>query len=158
MEQQWQVRRLSSEDALQQSFAMAFPQVINAKNFGIVKLPIAQGSKVLLPYYVIPAWFAETFIIEHNNMLAYQAEIKEFKRNEELYGDVITLKGQVISLQIEKATAYQNGYDQAYIKYEEINEKYIYLLKTPPKIEVKAPALWPSIGAALVGLSLGFTF
>lgn len=153
--QQFAVRRLTTENALEQSFATTFPQVINAANFGIIKLPIKKKSKILLPYYVIPAWFTETFIIEHNNMLAYKAEIKEFKRNEALYGDVITLKSEVLKLESEKTAAYKEGYDEAFTKYEDVNEQYIKLLKKPPVIEIKAPALWPTLGAAVLGLTTG---
>ena len=152
---QWQVRQLNSENALEKKFAETYPQVIHANNFGIVRKPMKPNSKILLPYYVIPAWFTETFIIEHQNMLAYQAEINEYKKNEQLYGNVVTLKSQVIQLQTEKTNAYRKGYEQAFSKYEEVNKAYIELLKKPPKVEIKAPALWPTVGAALIGLATG---
>jgi hypothetical protein len=158
LDNRWKVRSLRSENELEKSFALAFPQVINAKNFGIVKMPIKEGSPITLPYYVIPAWFSETFIIEHNHMLLYAEEIKQFKANEALYGNVIELKESVVQLQSEKAAAYQDGYDNAFTKYEQLNQDYIDLLKTPPSVEIKAPSLWPAIGGALLGLTLGIGF
>jgi hypothetical protein len=151
----WQVRGLRTENELEKRFAVTFPQVINAKNFGIVKMPIKEGSPLTLPYYVIPAWFAETFIIEHNNMLLYEEEITQYKTNEVLYGNVIDLKESVVQLQSEKSVAYQEGYENAFDKYEQLNQDYIKLLKTPPKVEIKAPSLWPALGGTLLGLSLG---
>lgn len=154
-ERRWTVRRLNSQDALEKRFAMAFPQVIHANNVGIIKLPMKEGSKILLPYYVIPAWFVETFIIEHNNMLSYLGQIKEYKRKEALYGDVISLNEQVVTLQIEKAGAYQQGYDIALDKYVQLNDKYITLLETPPKVVIKAPSMWTTLSTAALGLTLG---
>ncbi len=151
----WKVRSLRNENELEKSFAIAFPQVIHAKNFGIVKMPIKAGSPITLPYYVIPAWFTETFIIEHSELLALEKEIEQFKANESLYGNVIDLKESVIQLQSEKTMAYQDGYDEAFEKYEKLNQDYISLLKMPPVVEIKAPTLWPIIGSALLGLSLG---
>jgi hypothetical protein len=158
LDKSWKIRELRNEDDLEKSFSVAFPQVTDANNFGIVQIPIEEGSSIVLPYYVIPAWFAETFIIEHNNMLAYEKEIERFNDNEALYGNVIELKESVIQLQSEKSLAYQDGYEKAFVKYEQLNQDYIKLLKTPPKVEIKAPSLWPTLGGTLLGLSLGMIF
>ena len=154
-ENQLNVRQLNTEDALEASFAKAYPQVINAKHFGIVHKAIDDEGLLTMPYFVIPAWFTETFVIEHNNLEAYLKEIEEYKANEELYGNVIDLKEQVLALQTEKTTAYQDGYEEAFEKYEALNKEYIALLKQPPSVEVKAPSLWPMLGGALIGITLG---
>ena len=47
-EQKLGVRRLRTEDALEKSFATAYPQVIDAKNFGIVNMPIDNTLELTL--------------------------------------------------------------------------------------------------------------
>ncbi len=153
--QQVEVRQLNTEEALEGSFAKAFPQVIKAKNFGITNIAINDEKTLKLPYYVIPAWFTETFIIEHNNMLKYKEEIAEYKNNEALYGSVIELKDNVQKLEGEKSQAFEEGYEKAFEKYQDLNQEYIALLKKPPVVEIKAPSLWPILGAAILGLTLG---
>ena len=153
--QQVEVRQLNTKVALEKSFAKAFPQVINAKNFGITSMAINEDKTLSMPFYVIPAWFTETFIIEHNNMLKYKAQIAEYKHNETLYGSVIELKDSVQKLESEKSEAYEKGYEEAYDKYQALNKEYIALLKKPPVVEIKAPSLWPVLGAAFLGLTLG---
>ena len=155
-DKQLTVRRLNTEDELENSFAQAYPQVVDAKNFGIVQMSIDEELNLKLPYYIIPAWFTETFVIEHDTMLTYKAEIETYKANEELYGSVLELKDQVLKLETEKTTAYQTGYEEAYEKYELLNQEYIKLLKQPPTIEIKPPSFWTAMGGTLLGVALGF--
>ena len=122
-DKQLTVRRLNTEDELENSFAQTYPQVVNAKNFGIEQMSINDELNLKLPYYVIPAWFTETFVIEHDTMLTYKAEIETYKANEELYGSVLELKDKVLKLETEKSTAYQTGYEEAYQKYELLNQE-----------------------------------
>ncbi|NQY30973.1 MAG: hypothetical protein HRT69_16085 [Flavobacteriaceae bacterium] len=94
-------------------------------------------------------------IIEHNNMIAYKKEIDEYKANEKLYGNIIELKDEVFTLEAEKSSAYKTGYDEAYDKYEKLNEDYIKLLQTPPTVEFKPPSIWSALGGTALGLALG---
>ncbi len=155
-DKQLTVRRLNTEDELENSFAQAYPQVVDAKNFGIVQMSINEELNLKLPYYVIPAWFTETFIIEHNTMLTYKVEIERYKANEELYGSVLELKDKVLELETQKTDAYQKGYEEAYEKYELLNQEYIELLKQPPTVEIKPPSFWTALGGTLLGVALGF--
>ena len=68
-------------------------------------MSINEELNLKLPYYVIPAWFTETFIIEHNTMLTYKVEIETYKANEELYGSVLELKDKVLALETQKTDA-----------------------------------------------------
>ncbi len=96
VDKQLSVRRLNTKEQLENSFAQAYPQVVDAKNFGIVQISIDDEFNLKLPYYVIPAWFTETFVIEHNTMLIYKAEIETYKTNEDLYGSVKELKDTLL--------------------------------------------------------------
>ena len=62
--------------------------------------------KTKLSYFVIPAWFTETFVIEHKTMLIYKEKIDAYKAKEELYGSVLERKYEVHKLEKEKTTAY----------------------------------------------------
>ncbi len=153
---QIQVRALKTENQLEEKFAQTYPQVVGAKNFGITQINVSDTEQSInLPYFVIPAWFVETFIIEHNSMKNYQSQINEYQRNEKAYGTVLELKDQVLRLEAQKTIAYQDGYTKAYIKYESLNQDYIDLLKKPPTVEFKAPSLWTSVGGLVVGLAVG---
>ena len=87
--------------------------------------------------------------------LSYKLEIDEYKANEKLFGSIIELKDQVFKLEAEKSSAYKAGYDEAYGKYEKLNDDYVKLLKTPPKVEFKPPSMWSTLGGTLLGLALG---
>jgi hypothetical protein len=151
---QLKVRNLRTEDELERKFAETYPQLVSVKNFGITQIK-DQALNLTLPFYIIPAWFAETFIIEHKNMLAYKKQIDEYKANEKLYGSILTLKDTVFRLETEKVSAYKTGYDEAYGKYEKLNADYIELLKKPPSVEFKPPSLWSALGGTALGLALG---
>ena len=63
--------------------------------------------------------------------------------------EVIALKDSIITLVEEKAPAYQHGYEDAYAKYEVMNEKYI--------DELKKPAFgWAQWGAIIGGAAAGY--
>jgi len=148
------VRQLRTEDELEKAFAKAYPQLVDVRNFGITQIEDPE-AKVTLPFYVIPAWFAQTFMSEHNELLFFKKEIKEYKANEKLYGTIFELKDEVFRLEAEKSSAFKTGYDEAYTKYELLNKDYIKLLKEPPVIEVKPPSLWMALGGTALGLALG---
>jgi len=154
IDNQLQVRKLSTENELEKAFSATYPQLINVKHFGITQIE-DPTTKLTLPFYVIPAWFAETFIIEHNNMLSFEKQNTEYQANEKLYGSILDLKDQVFKLETEKSAAYKTGYDEAYAKYEKLNEDYVTLLKEPPTVELKPPSLWTVLGGTALGLALG---
>lgn len=148
------VRKLRTEDQLENAFLQTYPQVANAANVGITQIT-DEKTHIKLPYLVVPAWFSETFVIEHQSNESRGKQIAEYQQNENLYGSVIDLKNKVLNLEEEKTNAYQNGYDKAYASYEDINQKYIDLLKTPPKVEFKAPNTWALLGCSALGVAIG---
>ena len=153
-ENQLQVRKLRTEDQLENKFLQTYPQVAHAANVGVSQIKDAKTG-ITLPYLVLPAWFAETFISEHQTKETLAKEVAQFQQNEKLYGNVIELKNKVLVLEEEKTAAYQKGYDIAFARYEDINQKYIELLKTPPKVEFKAPTKLAMLGCSALGIAVG---
>jgi len=151
---QLKVRQLRTANDLERKFMETYPAVAKADNVGIAQLPNKKGT-LTLDYMVVPAWFSETFIIEHEAKQVLEEELVQFRANEKLYGNVIELSRRVLSLEEEKTAAYQQGYEVAYARYEDINERYIGLLKEPPKVEFKAPNKWVMLGCSVLGVAVG---
>jgi hypothetical protein len=65
---------------------------------------------------------------------------------------IIDLEKEIVVLEEEKSEAYKQGYDSAYVKYQDLNEKYLTLLNYPPSVEFGLP----QIGAVAIGTAVGF--
>lgn len=152
--EQLQVRKLRTEDQLENTFLQTYPQVSHAANVGISHITDTKTG-ISLPYLVVPAWFSETFISEHKAKETLTKELTHYQQNETLYGSVIDLKNKVLVLEEEKSTAYQNGYENAYARYEDINQKYVDLLKIPPKAQCKMPTKLALLGCSALGIAVG---
>lgn len=148
------VRGLRTEDDLEKSFAETFPDVIHADNFGITEFATSQPG-ITLPYFVIPAWYAGTFIENAEEVAKYEQIVEEFKTEEALYGSIVDLHEEVLSLEEQKSAAWQEGYNDAYAKYEALNKDYLSLLREPPTVEFKPPSLWASVGGLVLGIAVG---
>jgi hypothetical protein len=59
--------------ALQTRLRAAFPELGSA-GWGLATLPFEEGDTLGLEYLLVPAWFAETFIIDHANAASWRAE------------------------------------------------------------------------------------
>jgi len=64
--EQLTVRQLSTTGALQTRLRTAFPE-LGPTGWGVTTLPFEGGDALGLEYLLVPAWFAETFVIDHAN-------------------------------------------------------------------------------------------
>jgi hypothetical protein len=147
------IRRLQQTPALQARVAEVFPEVAHSSHWGIVEM-YDEKEKVSLEYIVFPAWFSETFLIDHENAENYRAQRDKLATLDTLNLQVFRLKDSVLVLEQQKSAAFHVGYDSAYAKYDRLNAEYIATLKNP-RIKLGFPSWAALIGSAAVGVAIG---
>jgi seryl-tRNA synthetase len=140
------VRNIRKKEDLQNRLAETFPEMAES-DWGVTEV-YNEEFDVGIEYLLVPLWFSETFIIDHQNSESYKQQVSRFVEIDSLHQQVSVLKDSLFVLEREKAEAFENGYNEAYSRYEDINEKYINLLEQPPSIELGIPK-WGIIGASV---------
>lgn len=152
-EEQLAVRFIRREEDLQQKFKETFPEMAYS-DWGITEV-YNEEEDVSLRYLSIPLWFSETFIIDHQNAESYREQRDKLLQVDSLQQRMVTLKDSLFLLETQKRLAYETGYNDAYAKYDSLNQKYIDLLQKPPQIKVGWPNWGTIIGATAVGTLVG---
>lgn len=150
-EKQFTVRSLRKKEDLQNKFKETFPEVANS-DWGVTEVFNEQHG-VGIEYLLIPLWFNETFIIDHNNSKLYQAQKDKLLLVDSLNQFVIILQDSVLVLEKLNRKAYEDGYNIAYVKYEDLNEKYINELQKG-KIDWTLQAAG-FVGGGIIGVLIG---
>ena len=122
-EKQFTVRSLRKKEDLQKKFKETFPEVANS-DWGVTEV-FNEEYGVGIEYLLIPLWFNETFIIDHNNSKLYHAQKDKLILVDSLNQFVIVLQDSVLVLEKLNRKAYEDGFNTAYGQYEELNQKYI---------------------------------
>ena len=107
---QLETRRIDTTQELEGKFAAAYPELAHAPKFGIMDI---ESDGIKIAYVLMPAWFLDAFIVDHDNLVAAQERITLYDANEARYGKVVDLNHQVIALEARVSTAYRDGYDMA---------------------------------------------
>lgn len=149
-EQQLSVRRLRKKEDLQIRLRETFPEMAYS-DWGVTEV-FNEKAKISVEYLLVPLWFSETFIIDHQNADNYKKQRDKLKELDTLNVQVASLKDSIITLVEQKAEAYKTGYDDAYGKYEILNQKYIDELKKPA---FGLPQWGAIVGAAAAGYLVG---
>ncbi|MDZ7690196.1 MAG: hypothetical protein U5K69_03395 [Balneolaceae bacterium] len=152
-EAQLTVRSIRKKEDLQERLEKTFPEMANS-DWGVEEV-YNEEADVHVEYLLVPLWFSETFIIDHQNAESYRKQRDKLWTVDSLNQQVSTLKDSLLVLEEAKTEAYKTGYDEAYAKYEDINQKYIELLKKPPSVNLGLPK-WGVIGASVgAGVLIG---
>jgi hypothetical protein len=146
------VRQLRTSDALHERLIEAFPE--NARNFRVTEVrdPV---DDVDLEYLMVPLWFSETFVIEHQNAQSWLAQRDKLQSVDSLRLRTIGLQDSVLSLERQNRLAFQTGFDSAFTKYEDLNHRYVNLLERPPKVTLGLPKWQLLLLSAAGGVALG---
>jgi len=152
-EAQTSVRKLRTENELENQLMEAFPEV--KESMKMTEVPVDGLPGMKLHYFSVPFRFAETFLIEHQNSKNYMMQRDQLKEVDQMQQKIISLEKNIVVLEEEKTAAYKTGYDSAYVKYLAINEKYEELLKNPPSIEFGLPQIGTIIGGTAAGILIG---
>ncbi|MEO8168083.1 MAG: hypothetical protein ABI623_07545 [bacterium] len=159
---QIQVNDLQSEaSTLRQQVATLERVRIEKQTFPQIKRTLRASevydpeNQVFVEYLMVPLWFHETFIIEHNNSENYKKQRDKLQTVDSLNTNIIVLKDSVFHLERDKTLAFKSGYDSAYTKYEMMSQKYINLLERPPEVSFGFPSWGSLVGSAAVGVIIG---
>jgi hypothetical protein len=148
---QLDVRRIRTVGELQDRLRAAFPELGPAR-WGVTTLPFEGGDSLGLEYLLVPAWFAETFIIDHANAASWREQKDRLLAVDSLHSVVVALQDSVIRLEAAKALAYQAGYQAAYVGYQDLSTRYVAELQKP---RIRLPSLVGFVGAVGVGFVVG---
>jgi hypothetical protein len=146
---QLNVRKLETTNDLENQLMETYPQI--KESMRRTEVPVKGLTGITLEYWSVPFRFAETFLIEHQNSENYKNQRDKLKDVTSMQEKIIGMTEKITALEKEKSEAYKKGYDSAYVKYMDVNEKYLKLLNSPPKVEFGLP----QIGAVAIGTAAG---
>lgn len=144
-EGQLDVRRISKEKDLQEKFEKTFPEMAHS-DWGVTEITNKNGF--VNKFLVVPLWFNETFIIDHQNALSYLAQRDTLLQLDSLNQIVIALQDSVTTLEALNRKAFQEGFNVALVRYDDLSDKYISELQ-----KGKVSLEWSIVGAAAAGVA-----
>jgi hypothetical protein len=126
---QLSVRRLRRTEDLRTRIESTFPEMA-ASQWGVTEV-FDEANGVGVEYLLVPLWFSETFIIDHQNSLAFRTQVDTFRVLDGLRQQISQLQDSVFTLERSSRDAYRTGFDAAYTQYMALNREYIDELKRP---------------------------
>jgi hypothetical protein len=150
VQEQLTVRRLRQKEDLRARIEQTFPEMA-ASDWGVTEV-FNEENGVGLEYLLVPLWFSETFLIDHQNSLAFQTQVDTLRALNGLLEQVSALQDSVLVLERGTRLAYERGYDEAYTRYEALNRDYIALLRQP-RFSLGVPG---GVGALAGSIGAGF--
>jgi len=108
-----------------------------------------------IEYFLIPTQFTSSFLQDHIDAVNYRQQVQKLEDMDSLQQLVVVYKDSLLQLERENKLAYKLGYDDAYLKYEAVNQEYIKLLEKP-QLKLGYPAAAATIiGSVGAGFLLG---
>jgi len=124
------VRRIDKTADLQARLEAAFPEMGQSR-WGVTTIPLDDDDPVGLEYFVVPVWFTETFLIDHQDAASWRAQRHQLAALDSVNQHVIALQDSVHTLEAEKSRAFEAGYHEAYTSYQDLSQRYLAELKKP---------------------------
>jgi hypothetical protein len=124
------VRQIRTVGALQDRLRTTFPELGDSA-WGTTTIALDARDTVGILYLVIPAWFAETFVIDHANAALWREEKDRLLTVDSLRVTVAVLEDSILALNKANADAYQAGYRVAYASYQDLSRRYVAELEKP---------------------------
>jgi hypothetical protein len=112
-----------------------------------------QQEDVSVQYLLVPLWFSETFIIDHQNAASWLQQRDKLLAVDSLQQRVVVLQDSVQRLEEQKVVWLQTGYNNVLDRYERLNQEYVTELKKPRLSLGSTLAL--CVGAAGAGVLAG---
>ena len=144
------VRQLRRKEDLQARLERTFPEMA-ASDWGVTEV-FNEENDVGVEYLLVPLWFSETFLIDHQNSVAFQTQVDTLRALNGLLEQVSVLQDSVLVLERGTRAAYERGYNDAYTRYEALNRDYIALLRQP-RFSLGVPG---GVGALAGSIGAGF--
>lgn len=125
--EQLSVRRLRKKEDLQERLRTTFPEMA-ASDWGVTEV-MNEKAGIGIEYLLVPLWFSETFIIDHQNAVSWKKQKDKLMDVDSLNSFIITLQDSIYTLEKLNRKAYESGYNIAFFKYDSLNKEYISELK-----------------------------
>ncbi len=151
--EQLSVRNLRRREDLQRRLEQTYPEMAHS-DWGVTEV-FNEEAGVGIEYLLVPLWFSETFIIEHQNSESYKKQRDKLMLVDSLQTTIVALKDSVFHLEQEKSAAYKAGYDEAYARYDTLSQKYIKLLEKPPQVKIGLPSIPTILTGGAIGVAAG---
>lgn len=123
------VRGLRRRADLEARLRSTFPEMASS-DWGVTEV-FNEAEQVGVEYLLVPLWFSETFVIDHQNAVAWRAQADTLRALDTLRVRISTLQDSVFTLERSSRDSYQVGYQDAFGRYEALNADYIGLLRQP---------------------------
>lgn len=150
-QRQLTVRQIRTVGALQERLRAAFPE-LGESAWGLTTVPLEGGDTLGLEYLLVPAWFAETFVIDRSNAASWRTQKDQLLAVDSLRLVVSVLQDSVTALEAANRDAYEAGYQTAYANYQDLSRRYVAELNKP---RIKLPSVIGIVGAAGIGVVIG---
>jgi hypothetical protein len=124
------VRHIRRTAELEARLEDAFPEMA-ASQLGLTTIPLNDRDTLGIEYFLIPAWFTETFLIDHQNAQSWRAQRDRLLLVDSLGLAVTTLQDSITRLEEGKSLAFQAGYDHAFTRHQDLTARYVAELKKP---------------------------
>ncbi len=146
------VRRIRRTSDLQRRLEQTFPEMA-ASAWGLTTIPLGDDDTVGIEYFLMPAWFTETFIIDHQNAQSWRLQKDKLLAVDSLQFQVAELQDSILQLERQKFLAVDSGYGEAFASYQELSDRYITEL-SKPSVSLGTTVGF-CLGAAGAGLIVG---
>ena len=124
------IREIRTTSALMDRLRAAFPELGDSA-WGLTTVPLEPGDTLGIEYLMVPAWFAETFVIDRANAASWHAQKQKLASVDSLRVAVTALQDSIAQLDRAAAVAYAAGYQSAYDSYGVLSQRYIAQLQRP---------------------------
>ncbi len=126
-ENQLSVRSLRKPEDLKLRLLENFPE-LGDSDWGVREV-YNEENDIEIEYLLVPLWFSETFIIDHQNSLSFEQQKNTLVIVDSLNQSIIVLQDSIYVLENLNRQAYEKGFQVAYVKYDSLNQQYIEELK-----------------------------
>jgi hypothetical protein len=144
------VRQLHKRADLQERLQQTFPEMA-LSNWGVTQVHY-EKEDMDIEYLLVPLWFSETFIIDHQNAQSWKKQKDKLLSIDSLNKTILVLKDSINTLEHSNRLSYENEFNEAYKKYEHINKEYVKELKKYKYQRLLGIA--GSVGCGIIGYTL----
>ena len=147
------VRQIRTVGALQDRLRVAFPELAYSA-WGLTTVPLGEGDGDTLGIesLVVPAWFAETFVIDHANAESWREQKDELLAVDSLRLAVAAFQDSILQLQTAATRAYETGFQAAHAGYQDLSGRYVAELRKP---RIRLGSTLGLLGATGAGILIG---
>ncbi|MBI4500517.1 MAG: hypothetical protein HY700_05090 [Gemmatimonadetes bacterium] len=124
------IRETTTLTGLAQELRRAFPELGDSV-WRMLTIPAGKNDTLGIQYVAVPAWFAETFVIDHQNAASWRQQKDRLLAADSLQLLVTALQDSIVRLEDANSSAYATGYETAFSSYQRLSNQYVRALQEP---------------------------